>query len=232
MSRVFFTSDTHFGHANIIKYCQRPFLIPADQTALANAGYWRDGTWLAEPPRDWRLSPECADLMDRVLIDEINARVLPGDVLWHLGDWSMAGRGDYYQSARAYRDQIACRTIHIVWGNHDRPVIRDLFQESHEQVQIVVEGQRITLNHYAMAVWEDSHKGAWQLYGHSHGRAESWLDAHIPGRRSQDVGVDNAARLLGSYRPWSFEELRARLAHRPGFAIDHHGARPRRLSET
>ena len=24
-SRVFFTSDTHFSHANIIKFCQRPF---------------------------------------------------------------------------------------------------------------------------------------------------------------------------------------------------------------
>ena len=24
-SRVFFTSDTHFNHTNIIRYCDRPF---------------------------------------------------------------------------------------------------------------------------------------------------------------------------------------------------------------
>jgi calcineurin-like phosphoesterase family protein len=223
MSRVFFTSDTHFGHANIIKYCQRPFLTPTDQDALTRAGYWRDGAWLAEPPRDWKLSAESADRMDALLIEQINALIGRDDVLWHLGDWSMAVRGNYHDTARAYRDRIACRTVHIVWGNHDRPAIRDLFQEAHEQVQISVQSQKITLSHYAMAVWEDSHKGAWQLYGHSHGRAESWLDAHMPGRRSQDVGVDNAAQQVGAYRPWSFEELHARLAARPGCAIDHHG---------
>lgn len=37
-SRVFFTSDTHFNHANIIRYCQRPFKDPAEmnETLITN----------------------------------------------------------------------------------------------------------------------------------------------------------------------------------------------------
>ncbi len=37
-SRVFFTSDTHFNHTNIIDYCQRPFrnIYDMNETIIAN----------------------------------------------------------------------------------------------------------------------------------------------------------------------------------------------------
>jgi calcineurin-like phosphoesterase family protein len=212
MSRVFFTSDTHFGHGNIIRYSDRPFLTP-------------EGLRPSEAGGPDNVPREATERMDAVLIANINALVGPHDVLWHLGDWAFAGgRGGYYEVCRAYRDRIICRNMHLVWGNHDRRSIRDLFGEAHDQVEVSVEGQRIVLNHFAMAVWHKSHRDAWHLYGHSHANAEVWLDAHMPGRRSVDVGVDNAARLLGDYRPWSFEELRDWMATRPGCSIDHHGA--------
>ncbi|MBY0526230.1 MAG: metallophosphoesterase family protein [Gemmataceae bacterium] len=218
MNRIFFTSDTHFGHANIIKYCDRPFLCDDERQRLA-----RDGTL--------RISEDAVARMDAALIDGINSLVGERDVLWHLGDWAMAGKSGYQDSCRRYRDRIVCRTVNIVWGNHDRRSIRDLFNEAHEQVELSLEGQRIVLNHYAMAVWNRSHRGSWQFYGHSHGGAEAWMDAHLPGRRSMDVGVDHAFAVLGTFRPWSFEELQARLSSQRGCAIDHHGARGERRDE-
>lgn len=32
MSRLFFTSDEHYGHANVLKFCKRPFESVEDQT--------------------------------------------------------------------------------------------------------------------------------------------------------------------------------------------------------
>lgn len=37
-SRLFFTSDTHFYHANIIRFCERPFrnVEEMNETLIAN----------------------------------------------------------------------------------------------------------------------------------------------------------------------------------------------------
>jgi len=57
------------------------------------------------------------------------------------------------------------------------------------------------------------------LYGHIHDNAEkeAILDKAFPGRRSMDIGVDAAKRLLGEYRPFAESEvlsfIGARLGH-------------------
>jgi calcineurin-like phosphoesterase family protein len=56
MSETFFTSDTHFDHLNIIKFCNRPYTYPN------------------------------VEEMNQGLEEQWNKRVGPKDMVWHLGD--------------------------------------------------------------------------------------------------------------------------------------------------
>lgn len=223
--KVYFTADTHFGHGNIIKYCNRPFLLEPDQAALeANGGTWHSGTWKGSRASNWKITREAVEMMDTTIIDNINGMVGKNDVLWHLGDFSMFSDRDhgYYNRCRAYRDRINCEHVNIIWGNHDDYCIRDLFEEAWDLETVRVNGQSFVLCHYAMAVFNKSHRGAIQLYGHSHSQAENWMNNNMPGRRSMDVGVDNAAIILGNYAPFSCDEIMQIMRKRDGFSMDHH----------
>lgn len=160
--------------------------------------------------------------MDKTIIDNINDMVEEHDILWHLGDFAFAKEHEYIRKCEQYRYRIRCQNVNMIWGNHDEPhLISHLFYEKHRLHDIYL-GRRIFLCHTAFCVWEDSHRGSWNLYGHSHTSAEEWMDTHMPGRRSIDVGVDNAYRLFGSYRPFSMDDLESLLGNRAGFSTDHH----------
>src|SRR5262245_53035088 len=188
---VYFIADTHFGHANIIKYCLRPFLSAEEERQIRAARGDR------QKLRDVVISRASVERMDQTMLDNINAVVGPDDTLWHLGDFAL---GDY-EKAEAYRRRIHCKNVHLIWGNHDRrPAVAPLFGQTHDQVMIRVEEQLLFLNHYAMRVWDRAHRGAWHLYGHSHGKLPD-----DPNLLSFDIGVD-----CHDFRPWSFTEIRER----------------------
>src|SRR5262245_50754796 len=132
---VFFTADPHFGHANIIKYSNRPFATVEE--------------------------------MDRAIIDRWNAKISASDTLYCLGDWCLwKGSKKIGDVAAAYREQINCGTIVLLWGNHDKKGRRDerfqrLFAGSHDLLEIEVDDHLIVLCHYAMRVWNKSHHGAY-----------------------------------------------------------------------
>lgn len=162
MSKTFFTSDTHFGHENIMKYCRRDKFMTAEEVALLDAS---DRGEIDQ--RKVRISNESIERMNRAMIDNINAVVGENDVLYHIGD---AFWGHDIDFAWAMRRQINCRTIHHIWGNHDEPEVKDLFASSEKYAEVIVDHQKIFLCHYPMRAWDKSHKGSWCLYGHVHGK--------------------------------------------------------------
>lgn len=208
----YYCSDPHAFHGNIMKYARRIALMTeADREAFLA---------LEESGRDtsaFRVSDESVVLMNRTLADNINARVREGDVLWCLGDWAF-GRSDYLANARAFRDMIRCRTVHLVWGNHDDPKIRDLFASTHHQVEVRDRGVKLTLNHYPMVTWNGQHHASVaepnvHLYGHVHALYQRTPDAHPIRDRDAwpalDVGFDGH-----DYQVWSLDEVLAELRPR------------------
>ena len=211
MGKIFFTSDLHFNHGNIMKFCHRPFMTKEEEDLLSQHG-------------NFRVSNESIQRMNDSLIDSINNIVGENDTLWHLGDFCFTRGKNYYYDCLNLRNRIKCKTINLTWGNHDnrKKLSQCGFNEMHDLTRVKVNRQTIYLCHYAMLTWENSGKGTWQLYGHSHMNLEPWADRFMPGRKSLDVGVDNALRLLGEMRPFSFDEIHDLLNDRPGFSADHH----------
>ncbi len=209
----YYCSDPHAFHGNILKYSRRlVFMTDVDREALLS---------LEERGGDiasLKVSDESIDRMNRGLVDNINARVRPEDTLWCLGDWAFGRGGDYLRNARWFRDQIHCQTVHLIWGNHDDPKIRDLFASTHDQIQIRDAGAKLTLNHYPMLTWNGQHHATVadpniHLYGHVHALyqkdpalnpikdADAWP--------ALDVGFDGH-----DYQVWSIEQILERLRPR------------------
>ena len=132
MSQTWFTADTHFGHANIVKFCNRPFLSPEEQEKAA-----------ADPRGHWKVSRDTIKRHDATLIQTINNMVMPDDTLWVLGDFCWGKE----KEAAAYLNRIACKNVHFVWGNHDHSSVGPLFKSNMQQGIIRVKGQLIWLNH-------------------------------------------------------------------------------------
>lgn len=147
---IFFTSDTHFSHANIIKYCNRPFASVEDMDEQM-VDHWNA---LVGP------DDEVYHLGDFTLGDgrrfakwiaRLNGRikVLPGshDHAW-LADYKPGTASLSGHPVEVLPPLVSLEFPELGDGEHPRVVV---------------------LCHYAMRAWDRSHYGSWHLYGHSHG---------------------------------------------------------------
>lgn len=141
------------------------------------------------------------EIHDDVILEGINETVGANDTLYHLGDFAWTQEESFFK-------RIKCKNIHLIQGNHDRAKVGKLFKTVCDTAEIKINGDKVFLSHYPHAYWPASHYGSYHLYGHVHGQRESTLNLVFPGRRSIDVGLDNAYRLIGLYRPFSWAEIK------------------------
>lgn len=187
--KTWFTSDLHLGHENVIKYSKRPFANVTE--------------------------------MDEQLIERWNSVVEKQDAVYVVGDFS------FYKDQQKAVDvlqRLNGAEKHLVLGNHDKHLkgwVRDKFSSCSPYKEIYVEDpttvdgkQFLVLCHYSFRVWNKSHYGSINLYGHSHGS--------LPGTsQSLDVGVD-----CWDYTPCDLQQIKQRLKTFPKFySGDHHEGR-------
>lgn len=151
--------------------------------------------------------------MNEKLIENHNSVVKAGDDVFCLGDFSF---GDA-EFTRGVLKRLNGNK-YLIFGNHDQVffkdhTLRDFFKWSKDMAEIKVEGHKVVLCHYSMRVWNKSHFGSYQLYGHSHGTLPD-----DPNLLSMDVGVDPC-----KYFPISYEQVKAHMATKTFKPIDHHG---------
>ncbi len=158
---TWFTADFHFGHYNIIKFCNRPF----------------------ETVRD----------MNETLIANYNSKVGKYDHVWIIGDFCFGSKN---VSQEIFNRLNGVK--HLVTGNHDKTSLKLAgWASTSDYKELKLGKQNIVMFHYAMRVWNKSHYGTWQLYGHSHGNLPD-----DPNALAIDVGVD-----CHNYYPLSVEEI-------------------------
>lgn len=119
---IWITSDPHIGHGNIMKYCSRTDLMTTkDKERFLEV---KDDT--GNNYRNFKLSFDSIKKMNELLIKNINDLVMPDDELWILGDFIFCKDKE---TVWYYRNQINCKTVKLIWGNHDD---RYLLKYAHE----------------------------------------------------------------------------------------------------
>jgi calcineurin-like phosphoesterase family protein len=205
---IFFCSDPHYGHSGIV----------------AGTSKWEDKNGCREF--------QTIDSMNNTLVNNINQSVGVDDILFCLGDWSFGSykTGENISNIKEFREQINCKQIHLIFGNHDQEIIydknnsRDLFSSATYYREIIVmehpleqnqkaAKQKIVLSHYSHRVWNNMQGGAWMLFGHSHGNLQG-----VEGK-SMDVGFDTREE----FKPYSYEEIKSIMNNKETVKLDHHG---------
>lgn len=158
---TFFTSDTHFSHRNIIKYCNRPFKDEKemDETLIMN---WNS----VVRPEDTIYHLGDVGFTDEDKLYRILKR-LNGSIHLIWGNHDKVIKKSNLLRSR-FDSTSELKKVYIQDDRHPKG------------------RYEITLCHFAMRVWDKSHHGSLHLYGHSHGTLPD-----DPTALSLDVGVDS-----------------------------------------
>lgn len=189
--QVFFTSDTHFGHRNVLKFCNRPFESVKDmeQQLVANWNnfvtdqdivfHLGDFSW-------WDSNTEITRICSK-----LNGKQI----------YLVPGNHDLDKGWRKVPDRMT------ILGAVVQLWIRD-----HKTGELLF---KAVLSHYPLMTWNRREEGVPNLHGHLHGLKGDGRDGkenpdlNLPYHWNQcDVGVD-----VWDYKPVNLMALEVALEH-------------------
>lgn len=159
---TFFTADHHFYHANIIRYCNRPFKNTSHMNEIM-IERWNEVVRNGDDV--YYLGDFCMGDRAEQIVERLKGTI-------HF----LEGSHDKWMR------RAITRYAGDVWRKHEFLPPLHVLKVSAFRGGF---GEKIVLCHYAMRSWPHSFHGSLQLYGHSHGRLEA---TRLP--RQMDVGVD------------------------------------------
>lgn len=142
--KTWFTSDTHFGHFNVINYSNRPFLAKqeGDEIVAGDKRIPVDNT----KPIEAQIQRASVEWMNQTLIDNWNAKIASEDLVYFVGDFAFLN----LEQMKTILDQLHGRKI-LIKGNHDRSAKQMLsigFAEVHNELTIKILDEEVLMSHY------------------------------------------------------------------------------------
>ena len=205
--RTFVTSDIHFFHKNIAKFC------PDSR-----------GQFRVADDADKATIAATLNQMNTNIIENFNSVVTEDDLTFILGDITF-GRYDLTMNLLAEMNG----TKIIVAGNHDRKFLASPeFKFGMGKAGIIEAcdykfishkipdstGNRtvqVAMFHFPIEEWEAAHYGSYHLYGHQHGTGPK------SSLRKMDIGVDT-----NNLMPYLLDDVIATLSSRPSLQYGDH----------
>ena len=175
---LFFTSDSHFGHKNILRYCNRPFssVKEMDEELILR---WNER--ISENDTVYHLGDFTLGGHDAAVryLERLGGRIFLQQGS-HDNRWFDKDFGD----GRLSTIPPLCSV--------ELPIQKS----KHKQV--------VVLCHYALRVWDKSHYASWHLFGHSHGKLEPHglsFDVGVDSHNFYPWSLDEVVQKMNTLNP-------------------------------
>lgn len=140
MSDTFITSDEHYGHRNIIEYCNRPFTSTDEM-------------------RETIIERHNKTVPD----NRNNLTIHVGDMFWESMDVEDCIR--IFKRLNGRHAFLWGNHDKVIEQNKQ---LADKFEWIRDVHTIHFNKKLLWLSHYTHRAWPKSHKGSWHVFGHSH----------------------------------------------------------------